>query len=179
MTKTRLKQPDVNGPRRAVVYVRIGKESNDVSVAEQMKRLMAFCDEQRFRVVGSYTDVASGLRVDRQGLRQLLSDAEDGRFDLLVVQRLDRLSRAADEVHRIVRKLDAAGIALRTVAEGIDSGTSVGRFVLHTYRIFHEFGITTHAERTRIGIQRAKSAKTRRKACDHKHDTDTTKGGDA
>ena len=63
----------------------------------------------------------------RAGLHAMLSYARSG--DTVIVVGLDRLGRSAAEVTRTIADLNARGIRLRTLKEGLDTGTSVGRVV--------------------------------------------------
>jgi DNA invertase Pin-like site-specific DNA recombinase len=63
----------------------------------------------------------------RAGLHAMLSYARSG--DTVIVLALDRLGRSASEVARTIADLTERGIRLRTIKEGLDTGTSTGRVV--------------------------------------------------
>ena len=65
----------------------------------------------------------------RAGLHAMLSYARSG--DTVVVVAVDRLGRSAGEVTRTIADLTDRGIRLRTLKEGLDTGTSTGRVVAH------------------------------------------------
>lgn len=76
-----------------------------------------------------YTDKLSGTstRQERPGLAALLDYARPG--DAIVVVGIDRLGRSAVEVMATIRDLSERGIVLRSLREGIDTGTAAGRMV--------------------------------------------------
>jgi site-specific DNA recombinase len=57
----------------------------------------------------SYSDRMSGKRLDRPGLQQALADARTGRYDLLLVFKVDRLARSTGGLARVLEGLDGAG----------------------------------------------------------------------
>jgi DNA invertase Pin-like site-specific DNA recombinase len=65
----------------------------------------------------------------RAGLHAMLSYARSG--DTVIVVAVDRLGRSASEVTRTIADLTDRGIRLRTLKEGLDTGTSTGRVVAH------------------------------------------------
>jgi DNA invertase Pin-like site-specific DNA recombinase len=76
-----------------------------------------------------YTDKLSGIatREERPGLAALLDYAREG--DAIVVVGIDRLGRTAVEVMATIRDLGERGVVLRSLREGIDTGTAAGRMV--------------------------------------------------
>jgi DNA invertase Pin-like site-specific DNA recombinase len=65
----------------------------------------------------------------RAGLHAMLSYARSG--DTVIVVALDRLGRSAAEATRTIADLTNRGITLRTLEEGLDTGTATGRVVAH------------------------------------------------
>lgn len=73
-----------------------------------------------------YSDTISGVRSNRPGLDALLDYARDG--DSITVVRLDRLGRSLSHMLATIEELQARGIVLRSLKEGIDFSTPAGRF---------------------------------------------------
>jgi DNA invertase Pin-like site-specific DNA recombinase len=61
------------------------------------------------------------LKQSRAGLSQALREAEEGRFDVLVVQQIDRLSRHGEDLASIVETLRCNGVALVSMNENLDA----------------------------------------------------------
>src|SRR4051812_11669786 len=84
------------------------------------------------RAAGStkvFVETASGTRTDRPKLAKALDAAREG--DVLVIWRLDRLARSLRHLIDIADDLNRRGIALRSLAESIDTSTPSGRFLFN------------------------------------------------
>lgn len=101
-------------------YARV---STDRQLLDQQHDALTAAGVQRI-----FTDKQSGARSDREGLTTLLDYARAG--DVVVVTALDRLGRSLSGIIRTVEQLTAAGIALRSLREGIDSTTPMGQFLI-------------------------------------------------
>ena len=81
--------------------------------------LPGHASRQNWTVAGSYHDRAiSGASLVRPGLQELLTDAARGRFDIVLAESLDRLSRDQEDIAGLFKRLNFAGIRMFTVAEG-------------------------------------------------------------
>lgn len=72
----------------------------------------------------------TGSIVDRPGLQQALADARRGRFDLLLVVRVDRLARSVRALASILEELDLQGIAFRLCHRSFDTASPAGRMMV-------------------------------------------------
>ena len=79
-----------------------------------------------------FEETASGIKPDRPQLRAALDSMREG--DTLVVWRLDRLSRAPDQLMEIVKDLAGRGIGFKSLTEAIDTATTGGRLALRESR---------------------------------------------
>jgi DNA invertase Pin-like site-specific DNA recombinase len=102
-----------------------------------------------------WTDKLSGARADRPELGRLLDYAREG--DTVVVWRLDRLGRSVRHLIGLVGDLDAAGIGLRSLQEGIDTTTPTGRLVFHVFSALAEFERDLIRERSAAGVAAARA----------------------
>jgi len=110
---------------RALIYSRFSSDKQrETSVADQIRVCAARVDVEGFRLVGEHRDegVSGSVPVGaRPGGAHLLADALADRFDVLVVEGLDRIARDQVEQERIVRRLEHRGIRIIGVADGYDS----------------------------------------------------------
>ena len=114
---------------RAAIYARFSTEmQNEKSVEDQFALCDEFARRQRYEIVGRYSDHArTGTTVHgRDGLWRLLDDARTGRFDVLVVEALDRLSRDLEDLAGIHKRLTFAGIEIVAVHDGKADALQVG-----------------------------------------------------
>ncbi|HEX9767298.1 MAG TPA: recombinase family protein, partial [Nitriliruptorales bacterium] len=101
-----------------------------------------------------FVDQASGATLERPGLQQALDLARDGAFDVLLVYRIDRLTRSIVGLMTVVNELEAAGVALKSATEPIDTQGPVGRMVLQLLGIFAEFERNLLIDRITKGFAR-------------------------
>ena len=99
-----------------------------------------------------FEDRASGTWADRPGLAQALAYL---RGDGLVVWKPDRLGRSLPHLIEAVRDLEARGVGLRSLTEGIDTTTPGGRLVFHVFGALGQFECDLIRERTRAGLAAA------------------------
>ncbi len=92
-----------------------------------------------------FQDKMSGTRDDRPGLKALMEYAREG--DAVTVVALDRLGRSLPGIIRTIDELQQAGIVIRSLREGVDFATPVGRMVAGIFASLAEYERTLIAER--------------------------------
>ena len=102
-----------------------------------------------------HTDQASGVARKRPGLALLMKDVREG--DTVIVWKLDRFGRSVMDLLTRLQKLDAMGVRFRSLTEGIDTTTAIGRLLLTVLGAIAEFERALIAERTSRGMQHRKS----------------------
>jgi DNA invertase Pin-like site-specific DNA recombinase len=127
-------------------YARVSTDEQDT--AAQMTALKATGCERIFR------EKVSGGRWDRLELYRLLDQLRKG--DVLVVWKLDRLSRSLRDVLTIMERLDEAGAGFRSLTEAIDTTTPAGRIMMQMVGAFAEFERAMLRERTKAGLDDAR-----------------------
>jgi DNA invertase Pin-like site-specific DNA recombinase len=101
-----------------------------------------------------FEEKASGGRWDRPQLHNALEQLREG--DVLVVWKLDRLSRSLKDLLKIMEKVSDAGAGLRSITEAVDTTTSAGRMLMQMLGSFAEFERSMVRERTRAGLAAAR-----------------------
>ena len=101
-----------------------------------------------------FADTASGRTTDRPQLKHLLDQLR--KDDVLVVCKLDRLSRSLLDVLNLMDKLAKQGIGFRSLRENVDTTTASGRAMMHMVMVFAQFERDMLSERTREGLQEAR-----------------------
>jgi DNA invertase Pin-like site-specific DNA recombinase len=102
-----------------------------------------------------FEDRRSGAKADRPGLIGALDYARSG--DSLVVWRLDRLGRSLSDLIALVRRMEEAGVQLRSMTEGIDTSTTNGKLTFHLFAALAEFERALVRERTQAGLEAARA----------------------
>jgi DNA invertase Pin-like site-specific DNA recombinase len=99
----------------------------------------------------------SGGTMDRPGLVQLLADIEKGRIDIVVVYKVDRLTRALSDFARIVEIFDKRGVSFVSVTQAFNTTSSMGRLTLNVLLSFAQFEREVTGERIRDKIAASKA----------------------
>ena len=105
---------------RAAIYARYSSENQrEASIEDQIELCRRYAASQGWTVVSTFNDRAiSGTTVQRPGYQDLLAEARRGRFDVIVVEALDRLSRKLSEIARLHDELQFTRISLHAVSLG-------------------------------------------------------------
>lgn len=98
----------------------------------------------------------SGGNMERPGLARLLSDIEAGRVDVVVVYKVDRLTRSLSDFARIVERFDRRGVSFVSVTQAFNTTTSMGRLTLNVLLSFAQFEREVTSERIRDKIAASK-----------------------
>jgi len=98
----------------------------------------------------------SGGSMERPGLKALLADVEAKKIDVVVVYKVDRLTRVLADFARIVAIFDAAGVSFVSVTQAFNTTTSMGRLTLNVLLSFAQFEREVTAERIRDKIAASK-----------------------
>ena len=100
-----------------------------------------------------YDDPAySGGNLDRPALKKLLTDIEAGRVDVVVVYKIDRLTRSLADFAKLVEAFDARSISFVAVTQQFNTTTSMGRLTLNVLLSFAQFERELSSERVRDKI---------------------------
>ncbi|MBS3974124.1 MAG: recombinase family protein [Actinobacteria bacterium] len=105
--------------KRAWIYCRIDAPEDAHGVLKGQKReLMDYAEQMGFIVVGESVDIGGGLDSDRPGLAEVMKAVDDGRMDVLLVKKVDRLGRDTAKLLDFLRGLDQLGVELYSPLEG-------------------------------------------------------------
>ena len=95
----------------------------------------------------------SGGTLERPALKRLLADIEEGLVDVVVVYKIDRLSRSLMDFSKLVEVFDRAGVTFVSVTQSFNTTTSMGRLTLNILLSFAQFEREVTAERIRDKIR--------------------------
>lgn len=131
-----------------VGYARVSKGDEQSNAAQAAALKKAGCR----RV---FEEAASGGRWDRPVLHDMLRQLREG--DVVVVWKLDRLSRSLKDLLHIMEKIEAADAGFRSLTESIDTTTPAGRMMMQMVGSFAEFERAMIRERTSAGLAQARA----------------------
>lgn len=140
---------------KVALYPRVsGHEQEDnYSVPEQIDRMKKYCEARDWTVYKIYTDSGfSGSNMDRPGLQQLINDAEHKKIDMVLVYKLDRLSRSQkDTLYLIEDVFEKNGVDFASMTENFDTSTPHGKFIIGILSVFAQLEREKIKERTMVG----------------------------
>jgi site-specific DNA recombinase len=144
-------------PRRVAIYTRkstsAGLEQDFNSLDAQRESCAAYAKSQGWTVVGTYDDGGfTGANIERPAFKRLLTDVEGGGIDVIVVYKVDRLSRSLLDFAEVLKRLAAADVAFVSVTQNFSTADSMGRLTLNMLMSFAQYEREMIADRTRDKI---------------------------
>src|SRR5215813_6488149 len=105
---------------RVSIYARYSSDKQrEASIEDQVRLCEERAARENWRVVKRYTDHAiSGASLMRRGIQALMQDAQSGKFDVVLTESLDRISRDQEDIAGVYKRLRFAGIKIHTLSEG-------------------------------------------------------------
>jgi site-specific DNA recombinase len=143
---------------RCAIYTRKstehGLDQEFNSLDAQREACEAYIKSQAFQgwkaLPQQYNDPAfSGGNLDRPALKRLLADIESGKVDVIVVYKIDRLTRSLADFAKLVEAFDAKSVSFVAVTQQFNTTTSMGRLTLNVLLSFAQFERELSAERVR------------------------------
>ncbi len=151
--------------KRCAIYTRKstedGLDQEFNSLDAQREACEAFIASQRAEgwkaLSNRYDDGGvSGGTLDRDAIQRLLDEVDQGRIDIVVVYKIDRLTRSLADFAKIVERFDAKGVSFVSVTQQFNTSTSMGRLTLNVLLSFAQFEREVTAERIRDKIAASK-----------------------
>ncbi len=138
-----------------------GLDQDFNSLDAQREACEAFIQSQKSEgwvlVPDSYDDGGiSGGTLERPALKRLMADIAAGRVDIVVVYKVDRLTRSLADFAKLVETFDATGASFVSVTQAFNTSTSMGRLTLNMLLSFAQFEREVTAERIRDKIAASK-----------------------
>lgn len=142
--------------KKVALYVRVSTARQDqegYSIPLQKERLIAYCKAKGWVVAGVFVDPGhSGSSLDRPGITALIDGVESGKFDVVLVYKLDRLSRSQKDTLYLIEDVFMANKTdFVSMQESFDTTTIYGRAMVGILSVFAQMERETIAERTLMG----------------------------
>jgi site-specific DNA recombinase len=159
----------MNGPAgklaRCAIYTRKSTEYNLElafnSLDAQREACEAYIKSQAHEgwrlIPGRYDDGAfSGASLDRPALQQLLADVRVCKIDIVLVYKVDRLTRSLADFAKLIELFDTHGVSFVSVTQSFNTSSSMGRLTLNVLLSFAQFERELIGERVRDKIAASK-----------------------
>jgi len=139
--------------KRVALYARVSTLNNQ-DPELQLRELREHCRSRELTVVGEYIDRVSSAKV-RPNLDRLLADADERKFDAVMVWKFDRVARSAIELCQTLERLNRLSVTFTSLTEQIDTATAAGKLVFTVLGAVAEMERSLIRERVRAGLRNA------------------------
>ena len=137
------------------LYARVSTEEQNPE--KQVKELIQYVKKCNYRLYKVYTDRVSGTRSSRPALMEMLKDAHEKKFNVIITWKLDRLGRSLQHLIKVTNYLQKWDIDFICATQNIDTTTSGGKLVFHIMGAMAEFERDLISERTKMGLKNARN----------------------
>ncbi len=144
---------------KAALYTRVSTEEQakkGVSLGAQEDALKSYCKTYNYEIYKIYKDEGKSAKDIRRrpAMVQLLKDAESKKFDVILIYKLDRLSRSLKDLILTIEKLKKWGIDFISLQDRIETTSASGKLMFHILSSFAEFERDIIGERTKFGMEK-------------------------
>ncbi|WP_028316596.1 recombinase family protein [Desulfatibacillum aliphaticivorans] len=139
------------------IYARVSTDKQTVDA--QLEELQKYAKRRSWTLYQVFTDQGfSGANTKRPAFQKMLEDAHRKRFDVLLVWKLDRLSRSLKDLVDTLDKLNSCGIGFVSFSDpGLDTLSPTGRLTFQIIGAMAEFERALMSERVKSGLRNAKA----------------------
>ncbi|MED4353970.1 recombinase family protein [Schinkia azotoformans] len=147
---------------KAALYARVSTEeqaTEGFSIQAQIEDIEDYAKRNNMEIVARYVDEGvSGKNISgRPEMKRLLKDIENKEFSMVVVYKIDRISRKSKDALEIAERCEQANVSLISIKENFDIATSMGKMIFQIMSNFSEFERNSIVDRAKMGmLQRAK-----------------------
>lgn len=142
--------------RFAGIYARVSTEDQareGFSMGEQEERLIEYCKFKRYEVYKVYKDPGISAKNDkRPAYQEMIQDMRDGKINVIVAFKLDRLTRSVYDVEKLMKQVNEHECEIDCMADESNTVTSNGRMVMRIITSVSQNEIEKCSERTKFGM---------------------------
>jgi len=144
--------------KQVAIYCRVStveQAEEGYSIGEQERLIREYCARQGYEVYKAYSDAGISGKdiVHRPAIQELLRDAAEKKFDMVMSWKINRLSRKLEDAIKIVNTLDRYGISYQSYSERFESDTPAGKMQFQMMALVGEFERNTIAQNVKMGMK--------------------------
>jgi site-specific DNA recombinase len=141
---------------RAIGYARVSTDKQadfGVSLPAQTEKIRAMAIVQGAELAEVIVDAESAKDLDRPGMERLLGLVDAGAVDVVIIAKLDRLTRSVADLAELLKRFEKRGVSLVSVADSLDTRSAAGRLVLNIMVSVSQWEREAIGERTRDAMR--------------------------
>jgi DNA invertase Pin-like site-specific DNA recombinase len=143
---------------KTALYARVSTLDKGQDPQMQLRELREYCQRRGWTVTGEFVDIGvSGSKDSRPELNRLMVEANQRKFDTVVVWRFDRFARSVSHLLRALETFRALGIEFVSYSEAIDTSTPVGKMTFTVLGAVAELERSLIIERVCAGVRNARA----------------------
>ena len=141
--------------KSVAIYARVSTDKQKVDM--QLRELRDFVKRSGWNIFNEYIDQGyTGANTKRPAFTEMMKAAKKRRFDILLVWKLDRLSRSLKDLINTLDELGALGIHFISYDNNLDTTTPTGKLVFQIIGAVAEFEKDIIRERVKAGLENAR-----------------------
>jgi site-specific DNA recombinase len=146
---------------KVIGYTRVSTEKqgvDGVSLDNQKAKIEAYCTVKDWNLASVITDEDSAKNLRRSGIKRLMQMITDHEVDVLIVNKLDRLTRSVRDLGTLLDLINKHGVSLVSLSETIDTTTAAGELMLNVLISVSQWERKVISERTTEAMQYLKKS---------------------
>jgi len=141
----------------AALYSRVSTTEQAIdgySIGEQERILVNYCESKGYKIYKSYVDPGYSGKdiIHRPAMTELLNDAKEKKFNLVISWKINRISRKLGDAIKIIEILEKNGIQYHSYSEPFENRTPAGKMQFQMMALVGEFERNTIAENVKMGM---------------------------